>query len=315
MIKQGGQSTVNSEQWSVMKVSDLLVDAREAVLNGVLGVDADAVLNDQPAPENASPSGAEIAAEIKRMVNAFKSTAMADDGSYVDYAQLRSSEAYASYRTERTPLLRRLDLATLETPEEQLAFWINLYNALVVDAVIAFGVEESVTAGFAGALKFFRRAAYNVGGHRFSLEAIEHGVLRANNRHPYVPGPQFPSADPRCAWVISPLDPRIHFALNCASRSCPPIGVYDAGNIDAQLDLATGNFVNAEVEIDPGAGEVRLSQIFEWYAGDFGGRAGVIDFLLCHLRDDASREWLAGNREKVTFSYQPYDWTLNARLS
>ncbi len=205
----------------------------------------------------------------------------------------------------------RSDIAP--TREERLAFWINVYNALVIDAVIAFGVEESVTEGVAGVVRFFRCAAYNVGGQRFSAEDIEHGVLRANHGHPYVPGPQFSSSDPRAPWVVSPLDPRIHFALNCASRSCPPIGVYDAENIDAQLDLATANFVNAEVEIDPEAGELRLSRIFQWYTGDFGGRAGVIDFLLAHLPADEKREWLASHRQDVALSYQPYDWTLNTQ--
>ncbi|MBS1251237.1 MAG: hypothetical protein MAG451_00268 [Anaerolineales bacterium] len=297
----------------VMSVSDLLVDARETVLNGVLGVDVDAVLNDAPAPENASPSGAEIAAEIKRAVNVFKATAMADDGHRVDYASLRDSEAYATYRAVCTPWLRRLAPTSLPTREERLAFWINVYNALVIDAVIAFGVEESVTEGTAGVLRFFRRAAYNVGGHWFSAEDIEHGVLRANRGHPYVPGPQFSSSDPRMAWSVYPLDSRIHFALNCASRSCPPIGVYDAGNIDAQLDLAAANFVNAEVEIDSEAGELRLSQIFQWYAGDFGGRAGVIEFLLRHLPESEEREWLASHGSNVRFSYRPYDWTLNTQ--
>lgn len=298
-----------------MTVVDLLVAGRETVLNLVFGVDAGQVLNDAPMPDNGAGSGSEVAGEIKRAVNAFKAQAIDADGSRVDYAQLRQSEAYVRYREECTPPLRELEPAMLPTREEWLAFWINLYNALVIDAVIAFSVEESVTEGFAGALRFFRRAAYDVGGRRFSCDDIEHGVLRANRGHPYIPGPQFALSDPRCAWVISPLDPRIHFALNCASRSCPPIGVYDAENIDGQLDLATANFVNAEVEIDPERGELRLSQIFNWYAGDFGGRDGVLAFLLEHLPAGEDREWLASRRHDVTLNYQPYDWTLNTQLA
>jgi hypothetical protein len=114
--------------------------------------------------------------------------------------------------------------------------------------------------------------------------------------------------------VISPLDARIHFALNCASRSCPPIGVYDAADLDAQLDLATRNFVAAEVTVDPARSAVRLSSIFRWYQGDFGGRRGVIAFLLQHLPDDENSRWLAAQGDDVRFVYQPYDWSLNARL-
>lgn len=297
-----------------MMLADWLVAGREAVLNRVLGVDTDQVLNDAPLPATAAAGGPEIAGEIKRAINAFKATAVDAGGRRVDYARLRESVAYATYREECTPKLAALDPGSLETHQERLAFWINLYNALVIDGVITFGVERSVTEGFAGTLAFFRRAAYDVGGRRVSCDDIEHGVLRSNRGHPYVPGPQFGPSDPRRDWAISPLDPRIHFALNCASRSCPPVGVYAANNMDAQLDLATANFVRGEVEISPVQGELRLSQIFRWYAGDFGGRRGVIEFLLRHLPAGQDREWLTAHRDDVALIHQPYDWTLNTQL-
>lgn len=296
-----------------MTLMDTLVTVREALLNRVLGVHPDEVLNAGD-PGGTPRPGAEVAAELKRAVNAFKATAMDATGSQVDYVRLRESEAYAAYRSSCTPQLCHLDLATLSTRQEQLAFWINLYNTLVIDAVIAFDVQHSVREGRVGVLAFFRRAAYNVGGQRFSCDDIEHGILRANRGHPFIPGPQFSPSDPRCAWVISSLEARIHFALNCASRSCPPLGVYDAADLHAQLDLAARNFVAAEVTVDPARGEVRLSSIFRWYQGDFGGRQGVIAFLLQHLPDDENRRWLATQGDSVQFVYQPYDWSLNAKL-
>jgi len=291
--------------------TDVLVAGREALLNRLLGVRSDQVLN-PAAADFPLRHGVEVAAEIRRAVNAFKATAMDADSRRVDYARLRQSEAYAAYRAECSPQLRTLDLSALTTRQEQLAFWINLYNALVIDAVIAFGVQHSVTEGRAGVLAFFRRAAYNVGGHRFSGEDIEHGILRGNRGHPYLPGPQFGPADPRAAWVVSPPDVRIHFALNCASRSCPPIGVYQAQQIEAQLDLAARNFVAADVTVNPDRGEVHLSHIFRWYTGDFGGRSGVITFLLHHLPDDERRQWLVAHSDSARLVYRPYDWTLNA---
>lgn len=66
--------------------------------------------------------------------------------------------------------------------------------------------------------------------------------------------------------------------------------------------------------MDPKRGEMRLSSIFRWYQGDFGGRWGVIAFLLQHLPDDENRRWLAARRDDVRFVYQPYDWSLNAKL-
>lgn len=305
-------SAVNGQlNWVLMTLTDTLIAGREAVLNLVLGVDSDRVLNDGSMSGGTPKSGTEIAAEIKRAVNSFKAAASDAGGSRVDYARLRETEAYAAYREECTPQLCELDLSTLTTREEQLAFWINLYNALVIDTVVAFDVQRSVTEGRAGLLAFFRRAAYDVGGQRFCCDDIEHGILRGNRGQPFIPGPQFGPSDPRCAWVVTPPDVRIHFALNCASRSCPPIGVYDADQIDVQLDLASRNFVDAEVTVDEAQGEVRLSQIFRWYAGDFGGRAGVMEFLLRHLPDDEQREWLSVHQADVRLSYQPYDWALN----
>lgn len=293
-----------------MTPTDTLVAGREAVLNLLLGARPDGVLN--PAEPGASPQpGTDVVAELKQAVNAFRAAAIVDGGSAVDYARLRQSEVYAAYRTSCSPQLRTLDLTTLGTRHERLAFWINLYNVLVIDAVIALGVQRSVTEGRAGLLAFFRRAVYTVGGQRFSCEDIEHGILRANRGHPYLPGPQFGPSDPRHAAVIAPLDLRIHFALNCASRSCPPIGVYSAEQLEAQLDLATRNFIATEVAVDPVRSEVRLSSIFRWYAGDFGGRTGVLAFLAHHLTDDEQRDWLLAHQTTARLVYRPYDWHLN----
>jgi hypothetical protein len=111
--------------------------------------------------------------------------------------------------------------------------------------------------------------------------------------------------------VIRPLDPRIHFALNCASRSCPPIGVYEAARLQQQLDLAARSFVDGSATLDRANGVITLSPIFKWYARDFGGRAGVISFLIAHLPDDDRRAWLSDLRVKAKLAYAPYDWLLN----
>ncbi|NOZ05866.1 MAG: DUF547 domain-containing protein [Chloroflexi bacterium] len=294
-----------------MTLIDNLIAGRERLLNTLLGVRAEEVLNRAPSPEG-SPSGEALSAELKRAVNAFKAEAMDAPGRHVNYSLLRESDAYAMYRTACTPQLRNLDLTTLTTREERLAFWINLYNALVIDAVIAFDVQESVTEERFGLFRFFRRAAYEVGGHRFSCEDIEQGILRSNRGNPYVPGPHFASTDPRAAWVMPQPDPRIHFALNCASRSCPPVGVYDAERIHDQLDLAAQNFVDADVEVDEDAGVVRLSSIFHWYAGDFGGQPGLHSLLLRYLPEDGERHrWIAAQGDRIEFAHRAYDWTLN----
>jgi hypothetical protein len=294
-----------------MTLLDTVVNTREAVLSRILSFADDAILNDAE-PTGPPLAGSELAIALKRSANALKAAAIDAEGRQVDYDRLRASEAYAGLRRNLTPQLRSLDLSTLATREQRLAFWITLYNVLVLDATVTFGVSRSVTEGWLGVVSFFRKAAYDVGGQRFSANDIEHGILRANRPNWTIPGPQFGPRDPRLAWRVRPFDPRIHFALNCASRSCPPIGVYDAQGIDAQLDLAAASFVANDVAIDTRAGLVRLSSIFKWYRGDFGGRAGVIAFLKERLPEGAERDWLRRQSHHVKLIYCPYDWGLNS---
>ncbi len=294
-----------------MTLLDTVVNTREALLSRILSFAGNAVLNDTK-PTDLPLAGSELAVSLKRSANALRAAAIDADGRQVDYDRLRASEAYAVLRRNLTPQLRSLDLSTLATREQRLAFWINLYNVLVLDASVTFGVSRSVTEGRLGVVSFFRRAAYDVGGQRFSANDIEHGILRANRPHWTIPGPQFGPRDPRLAWRVRPFDPRIHFALNCASRSCPPIGVYDAQSIDAQLDLAAASFVANDVAIDPRAGILCLSSIFNWYRGDFGGRTGVIAFLKERLPEGEERDWLRRQGPHVKLVYRPYDWGLNS---
>ncbi len=292
-------------------VLDTLIRFRESLFNALLGVDSSQTLNDELLSGNRELS-LTLASELRQATNALRAAAINEAGSKVDYKALRDSPAYTEYRQLCTPILRQFDPTRLKRRHDQLAFWVNLYNALVIDAVIHFSVESSVNEGPVGLLTFFRRAAYNIDGLRLSLEDVEHGILRGNAGHPYLPGPQFGPDDLRAAWVTAPMDVRIHFALNCASRSCPPIGVYDGKYIDHQLDLAARSFVDQDISVDTVRDEVRLSQIFKWYERDFGGKEGVEKFLIHHLPvDDKRLAWLNTRRESVRLVYKPYDWSLN----
>ena len=107
------------------------------------------------------------------------------------------------------------------------------------------------------------------------------------------------------------MDPRIHFALNCASQSCPPIGFYHPDHVLSQLDIASNNFVDGNIDIDPEEGILSLSAIFRWYKSDFGTVNGVVGFILDYLPDDDRKEWILANRNSIRLIFQPYDWTLN----
>ncbi|MFQ3660862.1 MAG: DUF547 domain-containing protein [Chloroflexaceae bacterium] len=289
-----------------------LLALREAALSLVTGTRPGEALN-LPPPASHSPAGPELADRLAAAVRALKIAAASDDGLAVDYAALRDSAAYAEYVERVTPLLFTFDPSLLATRGARLAFWINLYNGLILDGVVAYGVRRSVRGGLGG-LGFFRRAAYIVGGYRLCADDIEHGILRANAGNPFLPGPQFADDDARLAWTISPLEPRVHFALNCASRSCPPIAVYDGARIEAQLDLAARSFVGADTDLDPRTGTLLVSSIFKWYQADFGGLEGVLRFIRAHLSpDDERRRWIEAQAE-VALAFKPYDWSLNSRF-
>ncbi len=292
-----------------MAFTEYYVKGRENVLNRILGVNPGAILNSQRFPSEGISGESSLAEDIKGALNQIKSLAMAENGK-VDYQTLVKNPFYQGFR-ELVGKLHDFNFQTLSTREEKLAFWINLYNALVITAVIQEKIRDSVTESRFGILSFFQKAAYQVNSLRFSLTDIEHGVLRGNSGFPYFPAPHFSPADPRLEAVIQPFDPRIHFALNCASNSCPPIGVYTPEKIRGQLDLATKNFINSDLVINSDLKMISISKIFRWYQDDFGGEPGILSFLLKYLNDQGAKRWLSNNQPSIKIQYHPYDWGLN----
>ena len=279
------------------------------------GIDTNLVLNCGCPDEE--QSGDDIGAILNKCIHKLKAQFFDLEQRRVDYQTMRAHPAYQDYQ-EVSEQLNNFDLGSLATPDEQLAFWINLYNTLMVDAVIEFNIQQTVQE-----IKgFFARIAYAVDGYRFSADDIEHGVLRANAGHPAIPGKQFTAKDPRTAFALKQFDPRIHFALNCASRSCPPINVYLAENIDQQLDLATRNFINGgEFNVDVKTLTVTLSTIFRWYAPDFGGTTlnqlgygdftNILKWVGQYLNEGHVRTRLLENPKVFKVKFKDYDWSLN----
>jgi hypothetical protein len=226
----------------------------------------------------------------------------------VSYKEIRGSEEYVRYQ-HLTGRLRSFDLSSLNQREKKLAFWINLYNTAVIHGVIEMGLHQSVKEF----PRFFDRITYEIGGYLFSLNGIEHGILRGNRRPPYRLLKPFRKKDPRMAFTLVPMDPRIHFALVCGARSCPPISFYEAEQIDFQLHLAAESFINSpQVKIIPSERMVLLSMIFKWYKTDFGGGdQALMDTLLIYLDEGEKKDFLKQNRDGVRIRYQPYDWSLN----
>ena len=201
---------------------------------------------------------------------------------------------YTNLKANPEKLEDYLDVLAWANPEEmsyaeQLAFWINAYNALVIKGVIDHYPTKSVrSVKFFGG--FFSRLKFNVAREVYTLNQIEHDIIRQ----------EF-------------VDARVHFALVCASKSCPPLEgtVFLPETIEEQLDEVTLKFIRdpEKVRLDRKENIVYLSKIFEWYAADFTeGYDGVPDFLADYL-PSADAEFVL--KEDVTFQYLDYDWVLN----
>lgn len=202
--------------------------------------------------------------------------------------------------------LARVEPPALGDAPSHLAFWLNAYNALLLHGRRRLRPTGSVLTN----LLLFERPVWWVGGHRVSLNDIEHGVLRGNRRaFPFFWRRPFSADDARVRLMATPLDPRIHFALNCGAVSCPPIRSYRAEGLDAQLELATRSFLGQATRVDRSRREVTLSALLRLYAGDFGRRADAVRFTAHHLDgDDAG--WLHEHADVVRVRFGAYDWTL-----
>ncbi len=264
------------------------------------------ILNEGNPVAGISPG--EIGGKLKASMNILRGAFFDTPNGRVAYEKMRSSEVYQEYLT-LSYALRDMHIASLQTRAEQIAFWVNLYNVIVIHGVIELGIKDSVKEVF----HFFRRIEYRVGEFLFSPDDIEHGILRNNNRPPGSLARMFRKNDPRSRFAVSPLEPRIHFALVCASSSCPPIDFYTAEHLDEELDVAGRTFLNAGgAEINRERGRVSLSKIFKWYAGDFGDtKADRIRFVASFLHEHEDREFLMEHAETLKIDYQDYDWRLN----
>jgi hypothetical protein len=187
----------------------------------------------------------------------------------------------------------------------RIAFWANLYNALVVHCLCLRPLRGSLLFH----RRHFDRDAYRVGRHAYSLNLIENGVLRANRRPPYRLRRPLGGSDPRLAVGPSAIDPRIHFALNCGARSCPPIRAYEPASLNEQLDAATRAYLETETRLEPERRRVMLPRLMRLYAADFGERDEQLRFAARYLPQLA--DWLGERTMRIRVAYGRFDWSVS----
>lgn len=204
----------------------------------------------------------------------------------VDYVALRDDERFRE-------VLRRLavaDPAKMASTSEKLAFWINAYNAVTLYGILSqLDVKDAAKVAAwrtnHGLGQFFKGYSYRVAGRDLTLDAIEHEIVRKEFR-----------------------EPRVHFALVCASKGCPPLRseAFRGADLERQLEEQTKSFLAdpSKNAYDPKTKTLTLSPLFDWFAGDFDAAGGRLEFV---------RRRLPRVPADARIEFGEYDWSLNAR--
>lgn len=207
-----------------------------------------------------------------------------DEHGLVDYARLQK---------DSNTLNTYLDLLSSHHPNdknwsesEQLAYWINAYNAFTLQLIIRNYPIKSIKDLTAVTIPFvispWDEEFINIEGHRYTLNDIEHGIIRSHFDQPM-----------------------IHFGLVCAAKSCPKLRTeaYTAEEVDSQLGEQASEFINDQVRNITSSGNPQVSKIFQWYNGDFTDSASLSDYLNQFSEDSISSD--------ADIDYMDYDWELN----
>jgi len=213
-------------------------------------------------------------------------------GGLVDYDAFERAPEFRAY----LDLLARTDPATLPRAE-QLALWINAYNAYTIQQINAHHERRSIkninkTGGLLSLGGAWKEAMATVGGTRYTLDQIEHERIRPVFR-----------------------EPRVHFALVCAAMGCPPLRseAYRAEALDQQLDDQAHEFLvrsPGKNRVDASRKTVWLSPIFKWYRKDFADTdAALLQALARYIPPGAERDLLTSGKARITWT--EYDWSLN----
>lgn len=190
---------------------------------------------------------------------------------------------YVGFKKDIKSLKVYLDELSANVPQKSwtknaiLAYWINAYNAFTVKLILDnYPVKSIKDIKDPWGKKFF-----TLGTKAYSLEEIEHQILRKMN------------------------EPRIHFAINCASFSCPKLAnqAYTSENLDKQLETAAKTFVNDKTKNMITPEKIEVSKIFDWFSGDFKTNGTLIDFLNTYSNVKIN--------SNAKIRYKDYNWSLN----
>ena len=201
----------------------------------------------------------------------------------VDYAGFKADEARLDDYLARNGRVNPESLSR----EDRFAYYINAYNAWTIKLILT-GYPGVKSIKDLGSLlqSPWKKPFVKIDGRTLTLDEIEHSILR----------PQF-------------KDARVHFAIVCASKGCPPLIVqpYRGAVLDDQLNRVTTAFLNRPGNYRLAGDRFEVSSIFKWFGEDFGN---LIDFYIRYAQGDLKQALQAG-RDRIRVGYLDYDWSLN----
>jgi hypothetical protein len=190
-----------------------------------------------------------------------------------------------------------LDLKNqLKTDSQKIAFWLNVYNAFI-QISLSENPELYKDKG-----KFFSEERIKIAGETLSFDDIEHGIIRKSRiklslgylRKWFVP-----------KWErklrVKKIDWRIHFALNCGAKSCPPVAIYTSENLDKEFNFMTTAYLKEQTSYNPETKTASSVALFSWFRGDFGGVCGAKKIL---------KNYKITSEKPKKLDFNTYDWTI-----
>ncbi|WP_116106105.1 DUF547 domain-containing protein [Lewinella sp. IMCC34191] len=194
--------------------------------------------------------------------------------------------------------------AALDSREEKLAFWVNVYNGMVQYLL----TQQPALYDNRGS--FFKTPRFTVAGHELSPDDMEHGIIRGGeNKLGLGFIPQLFTDKFSRTFRVKGGDSRIHFALNCGASDCPPVEIYTPATYNEQIDARVRSYLaeHSTIEERDGKRVLVTSPLFSWFRGDFRDHDGVDDFLVDY-------GVLEPEEKNIDREYEDYDWTLETGI-
>ncbi|CAN4087546.1 unnamed protein product [Withania somnifera] len=260
--------------------------------------------------DNEPKDAAVLGQRLGKIMSAILESYACDDRHHLDYTGISNSEEFRRY-TYLVQDLHRVNILKLSA-DEKLAFFLNLYNAMAIHAVIRVGHPVDMIDRRA----FFSEFQYIVGGYSYSLSGIKDGILRSNRRAPFSLMKPFASGDMRLEMAFQKVNPLIHFGLCNATRSSPAVRFFTPQSVESELRYAAREYFQRDdaMQVDLCKRTVYLSRMIKWYSTDFGQEKEILKWITGYL--DATKAGLLthlmGDGGPVNVAYSSFDWSLNA---